>query len=153
MNQESRAALESRIRELEDAYQGVLQENVALRRELEQRTQPLPHPHGGSTAEKIQLFRSLFRGRDDVYAVRWVNAQTGKSGYAPALKTRGKRPPYEPTDLLPLTDAVIYDHLKGLKTVGLYPLLPTEETWFLAIDFDKADWHQDALAYLTTCRE
>ena len=153
VNHESRATMEARIRELEHAYQAVLQENVALRRELEQRKQPLPHPHGGSTAEKIQLFRSLFRGRDDVYAVRWVNAQTGKSGYAPALRTRGKRPPYDPKDLLPLTDAVIYDHLKGHQTVGLYPLLPTEETWFLAIDFDKSDWHQDAVAYLNTCRK
>ncbi|PSR19942.1 MAG: hypothetical protein C7B45_17435 [Sulfobacillus acidophilus] len=74
-------------------------------------------------------------------------------GYRQALRTRGKRPPYDPNDLLPLTDAVIYDHLKGHQTVGLYPLLPTEETWFLAIDFDKADWHQDALAYLNTCRK
>ena len=70
VNHESRAAMEARIRELEHAYQAVLQENVALRRELEQLKQPLPHPHGGSTAEKIQLFRS----RDDVYAVRCVNA-------------------------------------------------------------------------------
>ncbi|MCL5063842.1 MAG: DEAD/DEAH box helicase [Firmicutes bacterium] len=153
MNHESRAAMKARIRELEHAYQGVLQENGTLRRELEQLKQPLPHPHGGSTAGKIQLFRSLFRSRDDVYAVRWANAQTGKSGYAPALRTRGKRPPYDPKDLLPLTDAVIYDHLKGHQTVGLYPLLPTEETWFLTIDFDKSDWHQDALAYLNVCRK
>ncbi len=153
VNHESRAAMKARIRELEHAYQGVLQENGTLRRELEQLKQPLPHPHGGSTAGKIQLFRSLFRSRDDVYAVRWANAQTGKSGYAPALRTRGKRPPYDPKDLLPLTDAVIYDHLKGHQTVGLYPLLPTEETWFLTIDFDKSDWHQDALAYLNVCRK
>ena len=153
MNHESRAAIKARIRELEHAYQGVLQENGTLRRELEQLKQPLPHPHGGSTAGKIQLFRSLFRSGDDVYAVRWANAQTGKSGYAPALRTRGKRPPYDPKDLLPLTDAVIYDHLKGHQTVGLYPLLPTEETWFLTIDFDKSDWHQDALAYLNVCRK
>jgi hypothetical protein len=36
-----------------------------------------------SVAEKIALFRSLFRGRDDVYAVRWERAD-GESGYAPA---------------------------------------------------------------------
>ena len=155
MSDASRAMMESRIRELEHAYQEMLDENIALRQELEQLKQTMqPPPHrGGSTADKIQLFRSLFRGRDDVYAVRWDNPQTGKSGYAPALRTRGKRPPYEPNDLLPLTDSVIYDHLKGQKTVGLYPLLLTEETWFLAIDFDKSDWHQDALAYLEVCRK
>src|SRR5271165_1184071 len=37
-----------------------------------------------STAEtKIALFRSLFRGREDVYAVRW-EGKNGKSGYSPA---------------------------------------------------------------------
>lgn len=37
-----------------------------------------------STTEKLVLFRRLFRGRDDVYAVRWESKATGKSGYAPA---------------------------------------------------------------------
>lgn len=31
--------------------------------------------------EKIALFRSLFRGRDDVYAVRFESRKTGRSGY------------------------------------------------------------------------
>ncbi len=34
--------------------------------------------------EKIALFRSLFRGRDDIYARRFESRKTGKSGYAPA---------------------------------------------------------------------
>lgn len=33
---------------------------------------------------KIALFRSLFRGRDDVYPRRFDSRKTGKSGYAPA---------------------------------------------------------------------
>src|SRR5207249_8202215 len=38
-----------------------------------------------STADaKIRLFRSLFRGRDDVYPRRFESRKTGKSGYAPA---------------------------------------------------------------------
>jgi hypothetical protein len=32
--------------------------------------------------QRIALFRSLFHGRDDVYAVRWENAD-GRSGYMP----------------------------------------------------------------------
>ena len=31
--------------------------------------------------EKILLFRSLFRGREDVYPSRWQNTKTGRSGY------------------------------------------------------------------------
>jgi len=39
--------------------------------------QSLPHL-------KIVLFRSLFRGRDDVYPRRFESRKTGKAGYAPA---------------------------------------------------------------------
>ena len=41
------------------------------------------HLHSPSDA-KIALFRSLFRGRDDVYACRFESRKTGKAGYAPA---------------------------------------------------------------------
>src|SRR6266852_219961 len=43
-----------------------------------------------SAAAKIALFRSLFRGRDDVYAYRW-ESRDGRSGYAPALRPGAKR--------------------------------------------------------------
>ena len=39
-----------------------------------------------SQQEKISLFRSLFRGREDIYAVRFESARTGKSGYQSACK-------------------------------------------------------------------
>jgi len=35
-------------------------------------------------AEKVALFRSLFRGREDVYPRRFESRKTGKSGYSPA---------------------------------------------------------------------
>jgi len=37
-----------------------------------------------SPADKVALFRRLFRGRTDVYPVRWDGKTSGKSGYAPA---------------------------------------------------------------------
>ena len=43
-----------------------------------------PEPSRLSTAEKVALFRRLFRGRTDVYPVRWEGKTSGKSGYAPA---------------------------------------------------------------------
>ena len=47
---------------------------------------PLPGlvHHYSPPEAKIALFRSLFRGRDDVYPRRFENRKTGKSGYAPA---------------------------------------------------------------------
>src|SRR5688572_13927318 len=54
---------------------------------------------------------------------------------------------------IPLTDAVIENHLLGKETVGVYPLLPDETCWFLAADFDKKTWEYDSLAFLETCQE
>ena len=34
---------------------------------------------------------------------------------------------------------------------GVYPLLPDETCWFLAADFDEANWASDAMAMLKTC--
>ena len=41
-----------------------------------------------SPQEKINLFKSLFIGRDDVYALRWFNSKSGKSGYSPVCENK-----------------------------------------------------------------
>ncbi|MBK7146989.1 MAG: DEAD/DEAH box helicase family protein [Xanthomonadales bacterium] len=55
--------------------------------------------------------------------------------------------------LLPLTDAVIYKHLAGDLTVGVYPLLEDDTCHFLAVDFDEADWRDDARAFMQSCSD
>jgi hypothetical protein len=52
-----------------------------------------------------------------------------------------------------LTDAVIYDHLAGKHTIGIFPLLADDTCYFLAIDFDEADWRDDACAFMQSCTE
>ncbi len=126
-------------------------------------TPALPTRSEPSVAEKIALFRSLFRGRDDVFAVRWERAD-GKSGYAPAgihdwkalsslPQSQRKKQDKATRQLLPLTDEVIYQHLSGKITVGVYPLLADDTCCFLAVDFDKESWNLDALAFVESCRE
>ena len=104
----------------------------------------------------MALFRSLFRGRDDVYAVRW-EGRNGKAGYSPACrKVWGHSFPHhpdQPKEYFPLTDQVIHDHLTGKITAGVYPLLADETCWFLAADFDKATWQDDVRAFLQTCSD
>ena len=113
--------------------------------------------------QRIALFRSLFRGRDDVYARRWENPK-GESGYSPAAvkdwkainRSRPedrKKVDQQTRKFIPLTDGAIESHLLGKETVGVYPLLPDETCWFLAADFDKKTWEYDALAFLETCQE
>lgn len=101
--------------------------------------------------EKIGLFRSLFRSREDVYAVRWVNERTEKKGYSPACKDPYSLRKGQPREYLPLTDQVIHDHLAGNKTIGIFPLLKDNSCCFLACDFDKDGWQLDAMAYLEVC--
>src|SRR5262245_38428671 len=113
---------------------------------------------------KIRLFRSLFRGRDDVYPRRFESRKTGKSGYAPACanewvrgiceKPRIKCAECPNRRFLPVTDEVIRWHLSGEDAqherfvAGVYPLLLDETCFFLTVDFDKANWQEDARAFL-----
>jgi hypothetical protein len=125
---------------------------------------PAPPAHREERARKrVALFRSLFRGREDIYALRWENAD-GRLGYMPAAvkdwtainKSRPedrKKVDQKTRKFLPVTDAVIEQHLLGKETVGVYPLLPDETCWFLAADFDKKTWEYDSQAFLETCRE
>lgn len=121
-----------------------------------------------SPAIKIALFRSLFRGREDVFPKRWSNPRSGKSGYSPACanewvprlcgKPKVKCGDCPNRHFLPVTDTVIAQHLRGEGSdgrdfiIGVYPMLADETCWFLAADFDKKSWRDDVAAFLETCR-
>jgi hypothetical protein len=117
---------------------------------------------------KVALFRSLFRGREDVYPRRFESRTTGRSGYAPACANEWVRGVCEKPRIkcaecpnrrfLPLTEEVIRWHLSGRDAqgqpfvAGVYPLLLDETCFFLAVDFDKAEWEKDAIAFMDACR-
>ncbi|MBI4300353.1 MAG: hypothetical protein HY677_04385 [Chloroflexi bacterium] len=163
-------ALEAELRRARDESARLRAENSRLRRENAQlqAARPDSSPVDGriavqlplmvpspeeavtdtsSGAEKIGLLQRLFRGRQDIYAVRWEHP-AGRAGYAPACRSRSDR---ERGIFLPLTDQVLHAHLDGRLTIGIYPLLRDETCWFLAADFDKERWQEDVAAYLTTC--
>jgi len=81
-----------------------------------------------SSQAKIALFRSLFRGREDVYPRRFESRKTGKTGYAPACanewvrgiceKPRIKCAECPNRRFLPVTDDVIRWHLSGRDDNG-----------------------------------
>ena len=48
------------------------------------------HHHSAPEA-KIALFRSLFRGREDLYPQRFVSRKTGKAGYVRRVQRMGSR--------------------------------------------------------------
>ncbi len=113
--------------------------------------------------EKLKLFQSLFRGRPDVFPVRFVSRRTGRAGYAPAcsnkwlpelchLKSGGKCSDCSNQSFTPVSEQLILDHLQGKHVMGVYPLLEDETCWFLAVDFDKSTWQEDVTAFAETCR-
>ena len=116
-----------------------------------------------NTDEKVTLFRRLFRGRTDVYPIRWESKTTGKAGYSPACANEWRpgvceKPRIKCTDcgnreFIPLSDQVIYDHLAGERTLGVYPLLTDDTCRFLAVDFDQAEWQDDVRAFAQSCHE
>ena len=101
--------------------------------------------------DKIRLFRSLFSGRTDVYAQRWENASTRRSGWSPVTLDRHSTPAHRRYALL--DDSVIQAHLSGQVTAGVYPLIDGDRCCFLACDFDKGTWLLDALAFLEACND
>lgn len=111
--------------------------------------------------EKVKLFRSLFRGREDVFPTRFVSKKTGKPGYAPACRNKFVRgvcelPKVKCTDcpnqaFVPFDDLAVADHLMGRHVMGVYPLLEDETCWLLAVDFDKGTWVEDVSAFVEVC--
>jgi len=116
-----------------------------------------------SMSEVIVLYRDLFYGRQDVYAVRWENEKAGTHGYAPkcknewdrnicgkSMRIKGACKKCAYRENQEITDASIKQHLAGngrnALVMGVYPLLENETCRFLAIDFDKGNWQEEILA-------
>ena len=120
-----------------------------------------------SPDRKIALFRSLFRGREDIYPRRFESVSSGRSGYAPACanewvpgvcaKPRIKCAECPNRQFLAVTDNEVRWHLTGADdfgkpfVMGVYPMLLDETCHFLAVDFDGPTWAADARAYLDAC--
>ncbi len=118
--------------------------------------------------KKIALFRSLFRGREDVFPLRFESKRTGKSGYQPACANEWIRGLCDKRAVkcvncpnrhfVPVTDDIIRQHLLGKSdaggkdfVMGVYPMLMDESCFFLAADFDKKSWQDDVIAMAETC--
>ena len=125
-----------------------------------------------SIDERIRLFQSLFKGREDVFARRWFSKTTGKSGYQPVCINEWKQGLCDKKkyrcaicpnrNFAPLTSQDMYRHLEGkdeycCDVVGLYAIMQDNNCAFLCADFDdkncKYGYKEDVLAYVGVCRE
>ena len=114
------------------------------------------------SAKQVELFQSLFKGRADVYAKRWKKGD--RSGYMPAYDVDwefyekhkalgGTFQNFKHKKLASLTRQVIRNHLLGKETVGAYPLLKDNTSWFLAADFDEENWLEESRSFIQVCEQ
>ena len=112
--------------------------------------------------QQVELFKSLFRGRSDIYARHWE--KNGKSGYSPAYEFEwvefmahkrcgGSMKDFENKKLIHLTKEVVKKHLIGQHVVGIYPILVDNTSYFIAADFDGENWLKDSKSFLQVCEE
>jgi len=128
--------------------------------------------HRLSLQEKVDLFRSLFKGRDDVFARRWYANTSGKSGYQPVCdrewnrdycdKKKYKCAECPNRQFTKLSDKHIYHHLEGRDehgrdVIGIYAILANNNCIFLCADFDDKScehgYKDDVRAFVSVCKE
>ncbi len=171
------ARIRARLTDLESERQQLQHKMASLEARLVKEIPPAskqpafenaPVTNASASHAKIALFRQMFAGRPDVFPVRWENRKTGHSGYSPACanewvkgicgkpKVKCGECPHQ--KFIPPDERVMEKHLRGDNgrngdfVAGVYPLLPGDTCWFLAADFDKKSWAEDASALLETCR-
>ena len=118
---------------------------------------------------RLDVFRGLFRGREDVYAQRFVS-KAGKAGYQPVCKNRWSDGCVEHKrkcegcsfrEFVPLEESVIRRHLdkeaREKDVIGIYPILEDNTVFFLCADFDDKNcehgYQDDILSYVRICKE
>jgi hypothetical protein len=110
----------------------------------------------------LSLFNSLFRGREDIFAIRLE--KNGKATYIPAYEydsyyyrlhkmKGGTFQNYSDKKHRALSDDQITKHLNGDQFIGIYPLLKDNTSWFIAADFDKDNWIEECRSFLMFCND
>ena len=161
--------LRNRVRELEEEnarLKGELGYDIPVKKQEPSAMLTL------SLQEKVDLFRSLFKGREDVFARRWYSRTTGKAGYQPVCsnewdhqlcnKKKFKCAECPNRQFSPLTDGDFYKHLsgkdeEGRDVIGVYAIMDDNTCNFLCADFDDKNcehgYQKDVLAFTAVCKQ
>lgn len=111
-----------------------------------------------SNQDKLNIYKSYFKGRQDCYATRWE--KDGKSGYSPVYLDHVKYLSKEAKSKLSIielykttNDDALISHLVGHETLGVYPILDNQTCYFLAFDFDEQSWKTDVFNLSSTLKK
>ena len=159
--------IELLIKEKESQISKLYEQIAELKQQLKKEEQNIKSQL--SLEQRVEIYMSYFRGRDDVYPYLSINKNNPNiKYYIPACvnewkngvcnKTMGKPcKTCQYKELKPINCDVIKNHIYNNKTIGIYPLLEDETCYFLAFDFDdkKDENHikDDVLAFVKVCDE
>ena len=83
--------------------------------------------------EKIELFKSLFVGRFDIYAKKWISKDGLKQGFFPVTAT------FQAEDYLPFTNKDIEEHLRGNLFLATYCINQKNMSKFVVFEIADED--------------
>lgn len=117
-----------------------------------------------SSSEKIKIFRNLFNGKEDVFAVRWEKQDKSAGGYTPVCLNEWKQGLCNKLQrrkckdcgnkaYARFSDYYAEQHLRGNKCYGIYPLLQDNTSYFIVADFDGKKWQEESVKFLKCCQK
>jgi len=81
-----------------------------------------------SKEEKIELFKSLFFARTDIFAKKWISKDGSKRSFFPLTQT------FRGSDYLPLTNNDVELHLRGKVQLGSYLINSSNQSKYIVLE-------------------
>lgn len=124
--------LEKRLEELYIQKTKIEEEIAFLTNQIKEKA-TLNQKKSFSKNEKIELFKSLFVARFDIYAKKWVSRDGSKQGFFPVTKT------FQGEDYTPITNYEIEEHLRGNLFLASYCINQKNMSKFVVFEIADED--------------
>ncbi|MFW0708735.1 TOTE conflict system archaeo-eukaryotic primase domain-containing protein [Aliarcobacter butzleri] len=124
--------LEKRLEELYIQKTKIEEEIAFLTNQIKEKA-TLNQKKSFSKNEKIELFKSLFVARFDIYAKKWVSRDGSKQGFFPVTKT------FQGEDYTPLTNYEVEEHLRGNLFLASYCINQKNMSKFVVFEIADED--------------
>jgi len=119
---------------LEQRLNLLLKQKEALEEEIALLQKSLQiHSKEFSKDQKIELFKSLFVGRTDMYAKKWQSKDLTQERFFAVTQT------FKAEDYLPLSNEALEEHLRGKEHLATYPILPSSMCKYLVLKIVQED--------------
>ncbi|MCG3664717.1 DEAD/DEAH box helicase [Aliarcobacter butzleri] len=124
--------LEKRLEELYIQKTKIEEEIAFLTNQIKEKA-TLNQKKSFSKNEKIELFKSLFVARFDIYAKKWLSRDGSKQGFFAVTKT------FQGEDYTPLTNYEIEEHLRGNLFLASYCINQKNMSKFVVFEIADED--------------